>query len=784
MFKSSYCMKRYILLLFANLLALGAALAQTGGTIRGNIYDQETGEPIIYGNVILQGTQYGTNTDFDGFFAFGNVPPGTYTLVATYLGYDSIAVNIEVRSGAAVYQRLSMAPSSISLETVDVSSQREQARSDVRVSTVVVTPKQIRALPSTGGEADIAQYLAVLPGVIVSGDQGGQLYIRGGSPVQNRILLDGVTIYNPFHSIGLFSVFETEAIRNVEVLTGGFSAEHGGRISAIVDITTREGNKKRHAGLVSASPFMAKALIEGPILKLKENGSSISFLLTGKHSYLNETSKQLYAYAVDPNFFSFASADTSLGNIKKSDIGLPYSFTDFYGKVSFVGGNGSKLNVFGFNFTDNFNFINLAKLDWTTTGGGANFTIIPVNSNVIIDGSIAASDYQINLEEADGRPRQSNINSFNAHLNFTYFGGSNQLDYGFEFTGFNTDFNFRNFIGNSVQQRDFTTELAGYMKYKQRIGNLILEPSLRLHYYASQTTLSPEPRFGLKYNITDNLRFKLAGGFYSQNLVGTVNDLDVVNFFVGFLAGPESTIFQPGTRTPTDHRLQKAIHGVAGLEIDLKSGVTLNVEPYIKEFTQLININRNKLSGLDPDFITETGRAYGIDLSAKYEAKNLYLWATYSLGYVNRDDGFQVYPTIFDRRHNVNLLGSLVFGKERLWEAGVRWNMGSGFPFTQTQGFYEENQFDDFVLTDILTGNFPLGTLLSSQLNGGRLSFYHRLDASLKRTIKFSRHANMEINLSVTNVYNRENIFYVDRISGSRINQLPLLPSMGAQFNF
>lgn len=784
MFDLYYCKKHHILLFFIGLLAMSSLSAQTGGAIRGNVYDQETGEPIIYGNVILRGTQYGANTDFDGFFAFGNLPPGTYTLVVTYLGYDSTALDIEVKTGSAIYKRLSISPSAISLETVDVSGQREQARSDVQVSKVVVTPKQIRSLPSAGGESDIAQYLSVLPGVIVSGDQGGQLYIRGGSPVQNRILLDGVTIYNPFHSIGLFSVFETEAIRNVEVLTGGFAAEHGGRISAIVDITTREGNKKRTAGLVSVSPFQAKALLEGPIIKLKENGNSVSFLLTGKHSYLDQTSKAIYSYAVDPNFFSFASADTSLGSIKKSDIGLPYSYTDVFGKISFNGGNGSKFNLFGFNFTDNFNFINLAKLNWTTTGGGGNFTIIPVNSNVILDGSIAVSDYEINLEEADGRPRQSKINSFNAHLNFTYFGKDNQVDYGFEFTGFNTDFNFRNFIGTSFQQRDFTTELAGYMKYKQRLGDLILEPSMRIHYYASQTTASVEPRFGMKYNITKGLRFKFAGGFYSQNLVGTVNDLDVVNFFVGFLAGPESTIFKPASRTPTDHRLQKSIHAVAGLEIDVKGGVTLNVEPYLKEFTQLININRNKLSGLDPDFITETGRAYGIDLSAKYEKKYLYLWATYSLGYVRRDDGFQVYPTIFDRRHNINLLASYNFGKDHLWEAGLRWNMGSGFPFTQTQGFYEENTFDDFVLTDVLTGNFPLGTLLSQQLNGGRLSYYHRLDASLKRVFKFSQHANLEASLSVTNVYNRENIFYVDRVTGSRVNQLPLLPSIGLQFNF
>ena len=263
-----------------------------------------------------------------------------------------------------------------------------------------------------------------------------------------------------------------------------------------------------------------------------------------------------------------------------------------------------------------------------------------------------------------------------------------------------------------------------------------------------------------------------------------MNDLDVVNFFIGFLAGPEETIYKPGTRTPTDHNLQKSIHAIVGMEADLTKNLSLNVEPYLKEFTQLININRNKLSGSDPDFITETGRAYGIDFSLRYENKNLYLWGTYSLGYVRRDDGFQEYPTIFDRRHNVNLLGTYSFGKNNSWEASLRWNLGSGFPFTQTQGFYEQNNYDDLVFTDILTGNFQLGTLLTEKINAGRLSYYHRLDASLKRSFEFSRNTVLEATLSVTNVYNRDNIFYVDRITNNRVSQLPILPSLGLQLNF
>ena len=341
--------------------------------------------------------------------------------------------------------------------------------------------------------------------------------------------------------------------------------------------------------------------------------------------------------------------------------------------------------------------------------------------------------------EPDGDPRISaNQHSYNASLNFTYFGRGNQLDYGFEFIGFNTDFTFTNLVGITFNQKDFTTELAGYAKYKQKIGDLIIEPGLRLHFYASQATVSVEPRFGLKYNISDNVRFKAAGGFYSQNLISTANDLDVVNFFVGFLAGPEETLFKPGTTEPTNHRLQKSIHGIAGLEIDLSRRINLNIEPYYKRFTQLITINRNKLSSSDPDFVTETGNAYGVDLALKYNGPKAYIWATYSIAKVDRFDGAQEYPTVFDRRHNVNFLITQAFGQNNSWEASARWNFGSGFPFTQTQGFYQSINFNDLLLTDILTGNYDLGTLLSDERNRGRLSSYHRLDLSLKKVIELS----------------------------------------------
>ncbi|TNE59141.1 MAG: TonB-dependent receptor [Bacteroidetes bacterium] len=760
-------MKKHIL--FFALLTLPVLLfAQRGGggTVRGNVYDKESAQPIAFATVMIEGASMGTSTDINGFFSISDIPVGQYQLKVTYLGYEDFTTLVMIKSAEIQYQTIYMEESGTSLDEVIISGKKEQARSEVQVSKLTVTPKQIRALPSTGGQADIAQYLTVLPGVIFTGDQGGQLYIRGGSPVQNRILLDGMTIYNPFHSIGFFSVFETELIRNVDVLTGGFNSDYGGRISAIVDVKTREGNRRRLSGLASVSPFQAKALIEGPIVPLKEEGgASVSFVLTGKQALIDQAAPKLYEYVND-------------------SAGIPFNYRDVYGKLSLLAGNGSKLNFFGFSYDDGVNYA-IADFGWESTGGGFDFTLVPSNSNTIVGGTLTYTRYDSRIEEADRKPRESGINGFYAGLNFTNFDRNNEFKYGLELTGFRTEFSFENYRGLTIEQFENTTEISAYLRWKRKFGPLVLEPGFRLQYYQSLNDVSPEPRLGLKYNISDNLRFKAAGGLYSQNLLSTVNERDIVNLFVGFLSGPESTVYKAGSSTEkVDHRLQKALHGVAGFEIDITNNFEINIEGYYKDFTQLLALNRNKLLPQDPDYVVETGDAYGLDISLKLEGKQFYIWGAYSLGFVNRFDGKQSYPPVFDRRHNLNLVSTYQFGRDKLWELGARWNFGSGFPFTLTQGFFNNFDFDQGIGSDVLSGNGDLGIIYANERNTGRLPYYHRLDLSLKRTIKFSKNGRIEITASCTNVYDRENIFYFDRVRFDRVNQLPILPSLSMTVQF
>lgn len=755
-----------------------ASIAQTG-TVRGFIYEEATGEPIIFTNAYLEGTDMGASTDVNGYFIISKIPAGDYILKVTYLGYDTLRESITVEPDKIINKKLFLKAGSIQMNTVEISGEKQEAQTNVQMSVVKATPKQIKMIPSIGGQADLAQYLQVLPGVIFTGDQGGQLYIRGGSPIQNKVLLDGMVVYNPFHSIGLFSVFDTDIIRNADIYTGGFGAEFGGRISSIMDITTRDGNKKRTAGKIGVNTFGANVLIEGPIKpQTSEADGSSSYIFSAKHSFLEQSSKALYGYI--------------------DEEGLPFNYTDLYGKVSFNSNSGSKFNLFGFSYNDQVTYQALSNLQWNALGAGGNFVLVPSGNPVLIEGNFSVSDYQIILEEADFEgERKSGINSFNLGLNFKYFQGDNELKYGIDITGFGTNYSFVNFVGEKLEQDANNTELAGFFAYKFNLNNLVLDLGIRGQYFSSLRILRPEPRLGAKYNLSENIRLKAAAGLYSQNIISATSDRDVVNLFNGFLVGPENLqsdfVEEDGEITEVQHPLQTAGHLIVGAEFDLTPNINLNVEAYYKDFSQLTNINRNKLfasdqSGVDDvlrkDFIVEKGSARGVDFTLKYEKRNMYFWAVYSLGDVDRWDGIQAYDPVFDRTHNINLLASYSFGNRLLWEASVRWNYGSGFPFTQNQGFYLNETFANGLNTDITETNSAQPTTQYGELNKGRLSQYHRLDATLKRTFEFSDVSNLEINLSVTNFYNRENIFYINRVTSERVYQLPLMPSIGAIFSF
>lgn len=773
-------------LLFFVITFVGFSTFAQDFSIRGFVYDDSNMEPLSDIKVKLLKVDStviaGAFTNNTGGFLIPKLAKGSYILKIEGGRFNKAFVNVNMTDKDKIYDvQFKLVRNTQNVKEVVVSIDSKEKKNEVLIGTLKYNQKSLDRIPSHGGENDIVGAISVTPGVVTTGDQGGQLYVRGGTPIQNKVLLDGMTIYNPFHSIGFFSIFETELVKNVDVYTGGFESKYGGRVSSVMDITYRDGNRKEFGGRVSASPFLAKMVLEGPIGKVtKEKAAPGSYVFSAKHSLLDYTSKSLYPKVNDGN-------------------GLPFNFTDLYGKVTFNGDGGTKVSAFGFHNQDSVNY-DIANLRWDASGGGVNFLMVPSGSPLFIRGHVNGSNYQTTFAETAQEPRYSKIGGFDLGFDFSYFlKNESEMNYGFNINGFNTEFVTYNEAKRKIEAINFTTEIGSYFNYRLIKRRWVIQTGLRVQVYASLNTISPEPRLGLKYNANENLRFKFSGGRFSQNFTSASSDKDVVNLFNGLLSAPtnvqEQFVTQFQNVKNTKNGLQYAWHAIFGMEYDLGKNWSFNVETYYKYFSQLSNINQNKLYDdvsqfeliddvFKKDFIIETGQSYGVDFLAKYSKDRLFLWAVYSYGKNTRWDGFANYAPVFDRRHNVNLVGSYLFGKAKNYELNIRWNLGSGLPFTPTAGYYQGENFSGGVTTDYVTNNPSAITTLLGTFNSQRLPYYHRLDITFKKQFNFKNKDVMEIVASITNVYNRNNIFYVNRITSKIIYQFPILPSFGLNYKF
>lgn len=758
------------------------------GIIRGFVYEKINGEPIpfvkvkIFLNDTIRG---GGVTDVNGFFSVPKLNLGKYTLKIEHFGFEIFTNEININAIDAIEQskiELIKSEKVKKLNEVVISASAKRKTTEVSTSVVKLDKKALERIPSIGAENDIVGALSVTPGIVSTGDQGGQLYVRGGTPIQNKVLLDGMTIYSPFHSIGFFSVFETENIKNADVYTGGFDARYGGRISSIMDISYRDGNRRKFSSKLSVSPFMGKVVVEGPLGKKNESGLAAgSYIFSTKQGIIDQTSPTLYK------------------NINQG-LGMPYSFSDYYGKITLNAQDGSKLNLFGFQNSDQVNYNELANLSWKQKGAGMNFIIIPGSSGVFIRGHVNGSAYDINFQEKNAAPRTSSIAGGELGFDFSYFlKNESQLDAGIAIGGNSTNYSTYNITNRLISNENFTFELGAYLNYKLIIKKIIFQPGVRVQNYSRLNVISVEPRFGLKYNLHEKFRLKFSGGRYSQNLTSASSDKDMVNLFNGILTAPDnvpsSLTLENGKTITTTNGIQYAWHAVAGTEIDITKNLDLNIEGFYKYFPQISNINQNKqyednvenikISDIyKKDFTIETGKSYGFDILLKYNLERIYFWGAYSWSKTNRWDGLVSYAPVFDRRHNVNFVTSIMLDSKKSFEFNLRWNLGSGLPFTPTVGVYQNENLTGGFITDVTKSNSNDVSLILGEYNSRRLPYYHRLDITIKKNFKIKETQNLELIFAITNVYNRNNLFYINRVTNEKIYQFPFLPSIGMNYKF
>lgn len=272
-------MLKSLLILPFFFLTLQGTLAQQYN-VRGFVSNEKTGEAVSNEKVTLLSVDSvlvaGAMTDQNGLFSIPKLNPGSYILRLRVSGFKKTFIPIKLQGDKKILDvSIPLSPSDLIFDDVVVTAESKTKKTKPDVGIVKFDKTAVERIPVYGAESDVLGAVSVTPGVTTTGDQGGQFYVRGGTPIQNKTLLDGMTIYNPFHSIGFFSIFETELVKSVDIYTGGFESKYGGRVSSIMDISYRDGDRGSFGGKASVSPFLAKLVLEGPLSKAKNGRLSL-----------------------------------------------------------------------------------------------------------------------------------------------------------------------------------------------------------------------------------------------------------------------------------------------------------------------------------------------------------------------------------------------------------------------------------------------------------------------------------------------------------------------------
>lgn len=756
-------MKRFahilVFLLLAGVLPAGTVVAQG---LSGRVVDAETRDPLPGATVVLYqgGVQRGGEvTDSAGRYRFADLAPGRWVVEASFLGYEAVRDTVDVPRAATL--DFLLPPTRALMEELVVEGLRtDPDRFAAGLETI--RPGDLMRIPTPGATYDLAGYLLTLPGVVTTGDRGGQLFVRGGTPTQNLVLLDGMRIFQPFHIVGFFSAFPADIVATADVYAGGFNARYGGRISSVIDIRTRNGNKQRATGSASLSPFLSGAQLEVPLKK-----GEASLMLSARESFIDRVAPDLlgqdlpfqfgdrfakfHAFLTETSSFTFTALRTSdTGNLRSGDPDDPEA--------------------------------DILRSTWKNEAYGGRYTYIPPEAAVMTELSVYYSSLESRYRQTATDVRAADVSELSLNIGFTYLLGDNQFNFGIH--GTTHFFNFQSGMGRSEIDTGVSSGGAffeGRYVLSQRIQ---MEPGVRIEAFSRglRRTLAPRLRLTLLPSGFGSLnRFSLAWGRYHQQIVGLNNEQDVSDVFTVWTASPR------GTPVPS------AVHYIAGWQVRPLRGLELTLEGYRKDLSDLSFPVFSEEVGLVAEFSQVNGRAQGVDFRAEMSRRRFYLSASYGYALVEYHRPVQRSRAVFvagtgqsvllpaldfnpphDRRHQVGALARMAFGR---WSLATQWQFGSGLPFTQVNGYYTGIQIAGPSDKDYLQDAGQ--TFVSRAVPyGGRMPTYHRLDVTLERTLPL-RHADLTFQAGVINAYNRANIFEYNVFTGKRVDQLPLIPSAG-----
>lgn len=713
------------------------------GTLRGMVVDSSNGEALAFGNVIIKELNKGASTDSRGYFNITAIPANqTYTLVVSYVGYKTKEIQIFIAPDKVTDIKIELSTSAIEFKPVEKIGERTIEANSTDLGLQRISIRDLQSIPK-GVELDIFRSIQYLPGVQSTGDVSARYYVRGSSSNENLVLFNGVTLYNPFHALGIFSVIDPELINNIEFYKGGFTAEYGGRLSSILNVITKDGNKKNFSANATSSLLTGKVLLEGPI-------PYGSFIITGRKSYSNSILKKFL-----------------------NDKNAPVDFYDVGFKLNYSNPNfvsGGKFIIHGFVSDDKL--VNNSSLNedirWSNKIFGFKwFQVSDVPLFYEIGVSYSNFEGEVTPNFSKSNPKSNLLNDLSLNMNLNYiFESQNEVNLGIELSNIETKLFLQNNVGavSDINSQGTNISIFGkfrlleFEKFGLDVGSRFNLSSLT---QSRNNSFILEPRISTTYQIFPWITLKGAWGIYSQELTTLSDENEVIS------------LFEPWIISPSYLPVSRAIHYTTGAKLDLTDFIALDIQGYYKVLQNIATLNEAKILTTDPDLLTASGESYGWEFMANLNKEPFGFTASYSLGWSYKHLNNWTYYPKYDTRHTISLLGILNLGNQ--WQFSVMWMYNSGRPFTQSLGYYDRLYFDNLHSNDYLLENFIPFSILSDK-NLSRLPQYHRLDISLSKKIILGWFK-IDIEGSLINVYNRENIFYYDRNTGKRINMLPFLPS-------
>lgn len=785
-------LKASCMLLFGIIVFLSSTnLFSQTGSVSGFVYDDSDGEALIGANVYIPEISYGSSTNISGYFVIPDTPAGTYTIICSYVGYEKQEVTMDVTGGS---NEITFRLQPDLVETGEVIVTSDSGRTidkmfNKQISKLNLSQGEINRIPRIV-EADLLRALQTMPGITAVSDFSSALYVRGGTPDQNLYLIDGTDVYNPEHAFGIFSTFNTYAIKKVEMSKGGFSAEYGGRLSSVLDVTNLDGNRNEFEGVANVSLLSASTTLQMPIGNIGSVSGSF------RRTYIDQT----YAKWMDdiPDYYFYD------GNVK--------AFFDF--------DRSNKLTVSLFKGKDDLDFqldpdapeSYSFNYDWGNTTASINWKHIfspKLFASFWATGSIFDSEFTF---EAVDLTENNFLSDYSFKGALEYYASQNvHLNFGME---------------QKLLHEKYDQSMAGtgriFIENDRQLTTAYLdlnwEPSVRWSFdigvrgnmfNADTTYWNFEPRFSAKYRLTDESNLKLAASVHYQ-YIHRIPRL----FF--------SSIWATASKYQQESAAQ---HVILGYQRTFSEIFEFEIETYYKRYKNLFQYNWNVGTDIDPTYYDPDGRpvygttegvfnrgdgnSYGVEVLLRKNVGFLTGWLAYSYSVTEYEfDGInqeQGYPPRHDRTSVVNGvlnfdLNQLFGNPERIMKPGSsRWLVSLNFIYTTGQPLtipgsaYYVNTAPDWDGIPRDPENDPAYTLYPGTINDFRLPDYIRMDLSITYKKQYDGWT-LEPYLQIFNLGNRQNVWFINyktEVEGDvvkqtveEVNMLPLLPSLGVTIMF